>query len=227
MKVLIIEDDNDIVEAVALALKIRWPECKLVSTHLGEKGVEMVESEAPDVVILDLGLPDISGFEVLKEIRLFSNVPIIILTVRSEEADIVKGLEWGADDYMLKPFKQLELLARLKAVVRRQQTPEADTLVCGQLCFNPATRQLISGEKEISLTGTESHILNHLMKNAGQVVTHARLAEAVWGTDYPDAADSLKVHIRRLREKVEADPSDPRFIITKPGVGYLLAKPKS
>ncbi len=226
MKVLIIEDDPGIVEAVALALKIRWPEAELISTELGEKGVEMVETEAPDMVILDLGLSDISGFDVLKEIRLFSTVPIVILTARTEESNIVKGLEWGADDYMVKPFKQLELLARLKAVVRRQQQPaEGESLVCGALRFSPGTRQLFCGDKEINLTGTEAQILHHLMKNAGRPVSHSSLAEAVWGNDYPDAADALKVHIRRLREKFEADPSHPQFILTKPGIGYLLAKP--
>lgn len=120
MKILIIEDDQEIVDAVSLAFQIRWPEDNLVSTHLGEKGLEMVESENPDVVILDLGLPDISGFEVLKQTRLFSDVPILILMVRADEADIVKGLEWGADDYVVKPIRQLELLSRIKALTRRK-----------------------------------------------------------------------------------------------------------
>jgi len=226
MKVLIIEDDRDIVETISLALRIRWPEAKLVSTHLGEKGIELVETEDPDVVILDLGLPDISGFEVLKQLRLFSSVPVIILTVRAEEADIVKGLEGGADDYVIKPFSQLELLARLKAQLRgRVQSPEDTPLTCGPLHFDPSTRQLTNGDREVTLTRTEAYILHHMMKNAGHVVTHASLAEQVWGEDYPSAADSLKVHIRRLREKIEADPSHPQYILTKSGVGYLLARP--
>lgn len=225
MKVLIIEDDQEIVEAVSLAFKIRWPEAKLVSTHLGEKGIELVESENPAVVILDLGLPDINGFEVLKQIRLFSAVPILVLTVRSDEADIVKGLEWGADDYVVKPFRQLELLSRVKALTRRLSHLEESPVVCGQLHFNPSTSQLLYGEKEISLTPTEGRILHHLMKNAGQVVTHSGLAETVWGEDYPDAADSLKVYIRRLREKLEADPGHPQLILTKTGIGYTLTKP--
>jgi len=226
MKVLIIEDNRDIVETISLAFQIRWPEAKLVSTHLGDKGIELAQSEAPDIVILDLGLPDISGFEVLKQIRLFSVVPIIILTVKAEEADIVKGLEWGADDYVVKPFSQLELLARVKAQMREQIRPgEEPPLVCGALRFDPATRQLLHDGKEIALTRTEGHILHHLMKNAGHVVTHSSLAEEVWGEDYPGAAGGLKVYIRRLREKLEADPSAPRLILTKAGVGYLLAKP--
>jgi len=226
MKVLIIEDDREIVEIISLAFEIRWPDVKLVSTHLGEKGIELVESENPDVVILDLGLPDISGFDVLKEIRTFSNVPIVILTVRGEEADIVKGLEWGADDYITKPFRQLELLSRIKALTRRAGSSGEETpLVCGELRFNPTTRQLLRGQEEIRLTRTEGSVLHHLMRNAGQVVTHSSMAESVWGEDYPDAVDSLRVYIRRLREKIEPDPDNPQIIITHTGIGYSLSKP--
>lgn len=224
MKVLLIEDDKDIIDAISLAFQIRWPEAKLVSTRLGEKGVELVEGEAPDIVVLDLGLPDINGFEVLRQIRLFSKVPTIILTVRSDEADVVKGLEWGADDYIIKPFRQLELLARVKAMIRRQDPAEEELLVYGPLRLETASGQLYHDGKEIALTVTESHILSHLMKNAGHVVTHSSLAEAVWGEDYPGATDSLKVHIRRLRQKIEADPSQPKIILTRTGVGYFLAK---
>ncbi len=226
MKVLLIEDDKEIIDAISLAFQIRWPEAEVVSTRLGEKGVELVESEAPDIVILDLGLPDISGFEVLRQVRLFSRVPTIILTVRSDEADVVKGLEWGADDYITKPFRQLELLARVKALIRRQSPSEEGPLVYGPLRLDATTGQLYYGEREIALTVTENHILSHLMRNAGHVVTHSSLAEAVWGDDYPGATDSLKVHIRRLREKIEADPSHPQLILTRTGVGYLLAKPE-
>jgi len=226
MKVLIIEDDRNIVEVVSLAFEIRWPEVEVASTHLGENGVEMVESENPDVVILDLGLPDISGFDVLREVRAFSDVPILVLTVRGEEADIVKGLEWGADDYMVKPFRQLELLSRIRALTRRANPSGRETpLICGQLRFNPSTRQLRQGEKEINLTRTEGSILHHLMRNCGQVVAYSNLAEAVWGEDYPDSTDSLRVYIRRLRGKIEADPSNPKIIVNLPSVGYLLSKP--
>jgi len=226
MKVLIIEDDRDIVEVITLSFKIRWPEVKAVSTNRGEMGAQLVESENPDVVILDLGLPDMSGFEVLKQIRLFSDVPILILTVRSEESDIVKGLEWGADDYMVKPFRQLELLSRIKALIRRRDSFDQETpLVCGQLHFDPTTRQLNHGGREISLTRTEGSILYHLMKNAGQAVPYHRLAESVWGDNYPDATENLRVCIRRLREKIEADPSNPKIILNMASVGYLLPKP--
>lgn len=226
MKVLVIEDDREIVEVITLTFEIRWPEVNLVSTHLGEKGIEMVESEKPDVVILDLGLPDISGFDTLKEIRTFSNVPIMILTVRGEETDVVKGLEWGADDYMTKPFRQLELLSRIKALTRRASPANQETpLVCGELRFTPAIRQLFQGDKEVSLTRTEASILHEIMLNAGQVVTYDAMTNSVWGDDYPDAVDSLRVYIRRLREKIEADPENPRIILTKMGIGYLMVKP--
>jgi len=228
MKVLIIEDDHEIVESISLAFQIRWPEAEIISTHLGEKGIDLVEAEDPDVVVLDLGLPDISGFEVLKQIRLFSDVPIIILTARSDETDIIKGLEWGADDYVVKPFKQLELLSRIKALTRRRGSIADDTpMVSGQLHFDPSTRQLCCGERQMNLTRSEGHILRHLMKNSGQVVTHTSLAESVWGEDYPGATDSLKIYIHRLREKLEVDPSSPQIILTKVGIGYSLAKPDS
>ncbi len=144
MKILIIEDDQQIVEAIILAFQIRWPEAEVISTQLGEKGVDLVETEKPNVVILDLGLPDISGFDVLKQIRLFSDIPVIILTARSEETDIVKGLEWGADDYIAKPFRQLELLSRVKALIRRKSRTvnESEIINLGNLCFNPTTGDL-------------------------------------------------------------------------------------
>jgi two-component system KDP operon response regulator KdpE len=227
MKILVIEDDRAIVEAISLTLQINWPDTTLLSAKLGEEGIEMLQSENPDAVILDLGLPDISGFEVLKRIRSFSEVPILILTVRSDESDIVKGLEWGADDYVIKPFRQKELLSRIKLITRRRGAiAEGAPLVCGQLQFEPSTGQLFHEEREINLTPTEISIISHLMRNVGRVVTHSGLAEAVWGVDYPDAADSLRVHIRRLRTKLESDPSNPKIVLTRAGMGYMLAKPE-
>ena len=226
MKFLVIEDDKTIIDSISLIFQLSWPETKLISTPLGQKGIELAETEHPDVVIIDLGLPDISGYEVLKQIRLFSAVPVIILTVRSEEVDIVRGLEGGADDYIIKPFRQLELLSRIRCVTRRQErVAQEKPLEIGQFYFNPSTWQLVIGEREISVTRTEGSIFYHLLQNAGRVVTHSDLAEALWGVDYPDAADCLRVHIRRLRVKIEEDPRQPQVILTKPGVGYLLAKP--
>jgi DNA-binding response OmpR family regulator len=225
MKVLIIEDDHEIIEVLKMVFGMRWPDAKMVSTDMGEKGIELVESENPDVVILDLGLPDISGFDVLKQIRTFSNVPVLILTVRGEESDIVKGLEWGADDYMVKPFRQLELMSRIQALTRRTGSSiEGNPLTCGQLRFIPHTKQLFNGDVEIKITPTEASIMECLMKNKGQVVTYTDLAEKVWGENYSDPVDSLRVYIRRLRQKIEDDPEQPKFILNRSGVGYSLAE---
>jgi two-component system KDP operon response regulator KdpE len=225
MKVLVIEDDREIVEVISLVFEIRWPEARVVSTHLGKKGVELVETEGPDVVILDLGLPDISGFDVLGEIRAFSDVPVLILTVRGEETDVVRGLERGADENMVKPFRQLELVSRVQALIRRAGGSfKEKPLVWGKLHFVPGTRQLFSDGNEISVTRTEATILERLMRKNGEVATHSELAEAIWGSEYPDAVDSLRVHIRRLRQKIEADPDNPRVIATRSGVGYMLIR---
>jgi len=149
MKVLLIEDAPEIVESISLIVQIHWPEAQLVSTHMGKKGIELAESEYPDIILLNLGLPDISGFEVLKQIRLFSSVPIIGLTARAEEADVAKGLEWGADDYIGKPCGQLELLARVKARIRDKTHFAEESLISfGSLLFNPRTRQLLYGKRD-------------------------------------------------------------------------------
>lgn len=226
MRMLVIEDDPQIVESISLALQIRWPKSQLVSTHLGQKGIELAASNNIDIIILDLGLPDISGFEALKQIRLTSSAPIIILTAKPEEADIVKGLEWGADDYIVKPCGQMELLARINVRMRnRDHSAGEQSLAFGPLCLKPGTRQLLYREKEINLTAIEAHIIQHLLRNAGHVATYSTLAEEVWGDNYPGSLESLRVHIRRLRGKIESNPSHPQLILTKAGAGYFLAKP--
>jgi two-component system KDP operon response regulator KdpE len=162
---------------------------------------------------------------VLEQVRTFSHIPIIILTVSNDEVSIVRGLELGADDYVVKPFKQLELLARIKTMLRRGGADDEETpLAFGSLKFNPVTRQASYQQQEVSLTPTEGRILYHLLKHPGRVVSHSSLAEAIWGNDYPGAADNTKVYIWRLREKMEQDPSQPQLILTKAGTGYYLAK---
>ena len=228
MKVLIIEDDRRMVEIISLIFHIRWPDAILISTHLGEQGIEMVEKEAPNIVILDLGLPDINGFEVLKSIRLFSSVPIIILTVRGDETDIVMGLELGADEYMVKPFRQSEFLARVKAILRRiNLMDDMEPVVVGPLYLRPSMSKLIYGNKAISITRTECIIIYHLMRNVGTVVTYSKLSEIMWGDDYLGATESLRVHIHRLRQKIEKDIANPQIIHTKIGIGYYLTEPSS
>ena len=226
MKILIIEDDQETVETIALALNIRWPEAELISANQGKKGLEMVETKAPDIVILDLGLPDKNGFEILKEIRTFSQVPIIISTVRSEESDVVRGLELGADDYLVKPFGKLELLARIHALTRRQRVLIGnEAIVCGPLRFGASMSKLQYKDKEIRLSKTEGLILYNLMKNAGQVLNYVTLAEIVWGDYYNGADTNLRVFIHHLREKIEEDPYHPKLILTKVGVGYYMQQP--
>ncbi|RLC92407.1 MAG: DNA-binding response regulator [Chloroflexi bacterium] len=225
MRIVMIEDDESITEIVSLAFEMRWPETELISTDMGEKGIELVKSEKPDLVILDLGLPDISGFDVLQRIRSFSTVPIIILTVRAEEADVIQGVELGADDYVVKPFRQLELLGRAQALVRRSAKTERQApLECGSMYLDPSTRCFVFKGNKMTLTATETDILYCLMREQGSVVPNSRLVEAIWGRDYRNSGETLKIHIRRLRERIEPDPDHPRLILTKPGNGHSLAR---
>jgi DNA-binding response OmpR family regulator len=225
-KVLVIEDNPQIVNSISLALEAEWPHAALLSTRMGEEGVDLVGTEHPDVVILDLGLPDRDGLDVLQEIRLFSSVPVVVLTVRQEEQDITRALGLGANDYITKPFKMKELLARLKVQLRRQTPSGEDApIIYGPLSLDPATFELTYGSREISLTVVEGHILRQLMLNAGRVVTYTRLAEAVWGDEeYPGAVVTLRTYIRQLRQKLQPAPSDPKLILTKASVGYSLVK---
>jgi two-component system, OmpR family, response regulator VicR len=224
LKILIIEDFHATVESISLALEMCWPSALVLSTPLGEQGIQMVETESPDVVILDLGLPDISGYDVLKRIRLFSQVPVLILTAKSDESDVVNGLEWGADDYVTKPFRHLELLSRLKAILRRKEPIYTQTLVCGPLRFNADSFKLTKDGKDVPVSRTEGVIIAHLMRNAGNTVSHASIAEEIWGDDYLDGNGAVKVHIRHIREKLEDVPDNPSMILTKKGIGYMLAK---
>jgi two-component system response regulator VicR len=213
-----------VVEVLSVALRMCWPDVKMVAVSHGGEGLTLVETESPDAVILDLGLPDISGFEVLRGIRLFSTVPVLILSARGDETEIVKGLEWGADDYMTKPFKQFELLARIKGIMKRNGPQKDESLVCGDIRFEPASMRLWFGQKEIRISRTEGCILGLLMRNAGNIVSYSSLSEKMWGGSFPEAHDSIKVHIRHLREKLEQDPGEPHLILTKQGIGYYLVK---
>lgn len=188
-----------------------------------------MEAESPDIVILDLGLPDLDGFDVLRQVRAFSDVPIIILTVRGEEINKVKGLELGADDYIVKPFAPAELLARVKAVLRRSQMPELrgdeKPIVTPKLSINLATREIIREGRIVKLSPTEFNLLYQLVRNQGKVLSHQMLLEKVWGSDYVGATEYLKVYIQRLREKLEEEPSSPRMFISERGLGYKFITP--
>lgn len=226
MKVLIVEDDPEVAAVISMAFEMRWPEVIVVSTSSGKDAVIKVESESPDLMVLDLGLPDIDGFEVLKDVRLFSTLPIIILTARDEESDIIKGLERGADDYMTKPFRQLELMSRAQALLRRYHlVSQTAPLAYANIRFGQSIHSVHIGKRQIDLTGTESVVLSHLIRNAEKVVPVGSLAEVIWGADYPGSHEAVRVYIRRLRKKLEADPEKPQLIHTHPGIGYSLCQP--
>ncbi len=226
MKILVIEDDKEIVDTITLSFMVGWPGVELVSTGEGLEGIEMVDSESPDLVILDIGLPDISGFEVLRQIRSFSNVPIVVLTAMTEESDVIKCLEWGADDFVSKPFSKMELLARVKTKTRRHFSDhEKAPLIRGDLKYEPIHNHFYLNDKELNLTLTESEILYVLMKDAGKVVRHSTLAEIIWGAESASSSSSLKVHIHHLREKLttQAEGNDYNHLIqTWTGLGYSL-----
>jgi two-component system KDP operon response regulator KdpE len=225
MKVVIIEDDNGTIEAVSLAFQIGWQDAVVKHSRLGEEGIDMVGHEAPDVVILDLGLPDISGFEVLKRVRLFSPVPIIVLTARSDEQAVVKALEWGASDYIAKPFRQMELLARVKSAMRKQRLPQNEYCIEGPgFTFYVSAHKLKRGEATVHLTSTESQLLYYLMVNKGMVLSSGSLAEHIWGSDYPGATEAIRVHIKNLRHKISTWYQQSELIVTRPGLGYMFAE---
>jgi len=225
MKLLLIEDDKDITDYIVNIFQIAWPKAQLATVDSGRKGVEACIRETPDIILLDLGLPDIDGFDVLKEIRVFSEVPVIIITVRGEEKDIIKGLSIGADDYILKPFKLLELVARVKAVLRRSKSPAKQaSLSYGPLSFKSSLRQVFYGDRLVTLTKTEGAILFELMEGRGAVVSSADMVKEIWGKEYQEIVHDIKTYIYRLRKKLEEDPRNPKLILTAPGEGYYLAK---
>jgi DNA-binding response OmpR family regulator len=230
MKLLVIEDNPEIIEAVSLCFELRWSEVNIISTPSGENGIELASSESPDLIILDLGLPDISGFEVLRRVRLFTDIPVIILTVRGEELDKIKGLELGADDYITKPFSHMELLARVKAVLRRTHMPlvkdNEEPYIAGSLKVDFNNHDITLNDQIIKLTPIEYNLLTYFIRNEGRVLSHRFLLEKVWGEEYVDATDYLKKYIQRLRQKLGDDSNDPQMIINERGVGYRFIKPQ-
>jgi len=226
MKALIVEDDAATIEAVSVLFKVRWPEVKVISTATGAEAAHLVESESPDVVILDLSLPDIDGIEVLKEIRQFSDVPTVVLTARAESISVVQGLELGADDYVTKPFDPAVLLSRVKNVLRHvAQAADMEPVTFGDLVIDLARGKITRGEQVTRLTSNERAVLSLLMKNEGSIVSHATLVEEVWGGSY-DAAESLRKYIQYLRRKLGDDLDNPRIIISEWGRGYRFVHPE-
>jgi len=223
MKVLVVDDEPDVIEVVNLCFGLRWAEAEVSAAKTGEEALKMIEQDRPDIVLLDIVLPGIDGFQVCQEIRSFSDVPIIMLSARDAEMDKVRGLEMGADDYITKPFSHLELLARVRAVMRRYQSQlpaVGEVFESGDLRIDYASRQVMVRGKPVRLTPTEYSLLFHLSRNAGRVLPHHTLLAKVWGREYTDEIDYLKVYIRRLRQKLEGDPETIGRIVSERGVGY-------
>ncbi len=218
--VLIVEDEEAIRDLVAFHLETAG--FQVIQAEDGEEGLRQALDAAPDLVLLDLMLPRLDGVALLRALRRQSRVPVIMLTARTEEADRVRGLELGADDYVGKPFSPRELVARVKAVLRRTDPP-TDRLAAGGVEIDIAAHRCYVQGSERELTLTEFGLLQTLMERPGQVLTREMLLEKVWGYDYYGDARTVDVHVRHLREKVEAEPSRPRLIETVRGVGYRFA----
>jgi DNA-binding response OmpR family regulator len=208
-----------------LRLNLEKDGYRVIPVEDGPAGLEVAELESPNLILLDVMMPDMDGFTFLRRLREFSDVPVILLTARGEERDKVQGLDLGADDYLTKPFGPAELLARVRAALRRSQPGEAppSTIAVGDLTINVARRRVSRGDQEIRLTPTEYKLLYELATNAGKVMLHTDLLSRVWGPEYRDEVDYLWTYVRYLRNKIEPDPSHPRYLLSEPGVGYMLA----
>lgn len=229
-KILIIDDEPDVARAVALTIQLQEPNWEVIKAESGERGLILADTQSPDLILLDLMMPDLSGFQVLEQIRLFSDVPVIILTVQDDELDKVRGLELGADDYITKPFGHLELMARIRSVLRRAEGLVGQPhkpYINGGLRIDFERHQVAVDGKAVPLTSTEFHLLELLAQNAGWLVPSETLLGRVWGHYALDNADYLKVYIHRLRLKLEGDPAQPRYLHTERGQGYWLEAPNA
>jgi two-component system KDP operon response regulator KdpE len=223
MKILVVDDDPDVVEAISLSFGLQWPESSIVPAHDGREALRVFDRAHPDVVLLDIGLPDMDGFDVTRHIRERSDVPILMISARGEEIDKVRGLELGADDYVTKPFGYLELSARIRAVLRRMQSPApvaGGIFRSGPVQINYATHEVSVHGKPVKLTPIEYKLLYQLTRNTGQVLLHDQLLTRVWGPEYRGELDYLRIYVRRLREKLEDTPQNPTRILTERGTGY-------
>jgi DNA-binding response OmpR family regulator len=229
-KVLVADDDPQLLRLVTRNLQLEGYDVLAASD--GQQALEQVEATAPDVVLLDVMMPKLDGFAVCQRVREFSAVPIIMVTARGQDQDKVRGLDLGADDYLTKPFSVDELLARVRAVLRRSQFAAASEqgpsgglrgiATIGELTIDYAQHAVTMDGREINLTPTEYRMLAYLVQNAGRVVTQDLLLEHVWGPEYVGEAHMLQVNVNRLRRKLEPDPAHPKYILTKLGVGYLM-----
>lgn len=228
-KVLVVDDEKHIVKGLKFSLE--QDQMEVDCAYDGEEALMMAKRYAYDVILLDVMLPKLDGFEVLQQVREFSNVPIIMLTAKGDDMNKILGLEYGADDYITKPFNILEVKARIKAVMRRTKTTVKEdegsikTLNVGELKLDLDGRRVFKSGKEINLTAKEFDLLELLATNPNKVFARDSLLEMIWGFDFPGDARTVDVHIRRLREKIEVTPSEPEYIHTKWGVGYYFKNP--
>lgn len=223
-RVLVVDDEPRLVRLVSEILKTAG--YRIISAANAREATEKVALEQPDLVLLDVLLgAGLNGYEVCREIREFSDVAVVMLTAKATEADVLAGFEAGADDYLTKPFSAKELIARVQAVLRRTQRPGdvvTSGATCGELEINFARRTVSLRGQPVALTRTEFELLYQLARNVNRVMTHVDLLTNVWGPEYRDDLEYLRAYIRYLRKKLEADPADPHYIVTSPGVGYML-----
>lgn len=229
-RILVVDDEPKLVRLVREVLSASG--FSVITTNSGEQAVAQAALEQPDLILLDVVLADaLDGYQVARRVREFSDVPIIMLTAKARESDLLRGFDAGADDYLTKPFSAQELLARLRAVLRRaRRSDSAGTeaeITCGPLRLELARHRVTLAGREVHLTPTEFQLLRELAAHRNQVLLHSQLLAAVWGPEYRDDIDYLRAYIRYLRQKLEADPAHPQLILTEPGVGYLLACPES
>jgi two-component system KDP operon response regulator KdpE len=218
-RILVVDDEPQIRSALDVNLRARGYAVDLADT--GEQALHLAAAHHPDLVLLDLGLPGIDGIEVVRGLRGWTTVPIIILSVREAEADKVAALDAGADDYVSKPFGMNELLARLRATLRRHQPePEQPIIRTDAFVVDLVVRRVMVGDNEVRLTPTEWAILEHLVRNPGRLVTQRQLLQQVWGPQYEHETNYLRVHLAAIRKKLEPTPGQPRYFITEPGMGY-------
>jgi len=224
-RVLVVDDEKLIVKGIRFSLEQDGMEVDCA--YDGEEALKLAKENAYDMILLDIMLPKHDGFEVCQQIREFSDVPVVMLTARNDDMDKILGLEYGADDYITKPFNILEVKARIKAIMRRtgkksQGQINDKMIVKGSMKIDCESRRVVIGEKEVNLTAKEFDLLELLAMNPNKVYSRENLLNIVWGYEYPGDARTVDVHIRRLREKIETNPSDPKYVYTKWGVGYYF-----
>ena len=223
--ILVVDDEPQIRRVMRATLTAEG--YAIVEARDGQEALVKFRSERPDLIILDMNMPGLDGVEACREIRSSSSVPIIMLTVRSAEKDKVRALDAGADDYVVKPFGIQELLARIRATLRRSGGEEAEEAVTSrELNLDFEKRVITVRGKQVHLTPKEFELLRHLVANAGKPVSHRRLLQAVWGPDYGEETESLRVVVNQLRKKIEVDPAEPKYILTEPWVGYRFVLPE-